>query len=94
MSKRKHTPGPWVCLPAHIDRAYEIATWENGSLIAWVPDTRLNSKENAILISQAPNLLNQLKKAIRFFDENGGDKDYSFLPDMKKAVLKAEGEPK
>ena len=38
-------------------------------------------------------LLKQLKKAVKFFDANGGDAEYSFLPEMKAAIVKATPSP-
>lgn len=47
-----------------------------------------------VLVERAgKTLLVQLQKAIKFFEENGGDEDYTFLPGMKAAVSMAKTVP-
>lgn len=57
------TPGPW-----HVVKGWDERSWmvdsANGTPIAAVPDTRLNARENARLISAAPELLEAAKAAL------------------------------
>lgn len=50
------------------------------------------AEANARLIAKAPDLYHQLEIAVRFFEENGGDSEYSFLKEMRQTLAKARGE--
>src|SRR6267154_3631398 len=88
----KHTNSPWS-----ID--HEVS--EDGPVIAG-PDgyvfAQLYANEgegcplaNARLIAAAPEMLEALKRAEFYFDQNGGHEAYTWLHEIKSAIAKAQG---
>lgn len=53
------------------------------------------NQANAMRLEQmescAPELLADLKRAVEYFEANGGEREYSFLKAMKRTIAKAEG---
>lgn len=47
---------------------------------------------NVALMAAAPEMLAALEIAVTFFNNNGGDADYTWLPKLKAAIAKARGE--
>ncbi len=45
----------------------------------------------AHLFAAAPALLKSLKRAVQYFDDNGGENEYTWLSEMKASIKKAEG---
>jgi hypothetical protein len=53
-----------------------------------------NTKHAAIanLIAAAPELYHSLAQAVQYFDSNGGDEAYTWLPAMRAALSKVKGQ--
>lgn len=77
--KEIHTPAPW--------RASEE------SATIWGPDgyrvASVNKYQDVNLIKAAPALYAALHRAVEYFDENGGEESYTWLPMMKEALNQA-----
>lgn len=91
MGKPKHTPGPWRIYRQgnHIRIGPDF-----GHVVAVVyldKDFLDTDRADAELISAAPELLEALEIAVKFFNNNGGDADYTWLPVLKAAIAKAKG---
>lgn len=62
--------------------------WEEQSK-QWTARRRLDeAKDHAHKV--LPDVLEKLEAAIKFFDANGGDESYTFLPSMKATVVLAK----
>ena len=56
--KQKHTPGPWTIEKFKTSDSYDIKSDDGDVATAWQDvDNQLNAEANALLISQAPDLL-------------------------------------
>lgn len=92
----KHTPGPWRRVQNWRGKIAVVGPRNDGKSFASdricnVPMRKDQSGLcDAALIAAAPDLLASLKVAVEFFDNNGGDRDYSWLPQLRAAIAKAE----
>ena len=85
MSDTKHTPGPW-----HVtenDGEYSI-NWPDCVGIKPFKDER--RKANAYLIAAAPEMLEALKQVVSKVEKEYSI-DFTDIPLVKAAILKAEG---
>lgn len=83
-SKSTHTPRPWINLGNRVD--VDIADGLSGicEMSDWMSKEEMEA--NARLIASAPELLEAMKKAVKFI--SSGTKPYDLLWD---AINKAEG---
>lgn len=49
------------------------------------------ARQLEIEAAAAPELLEACQLAVKFFEENGGDNSYSWLPQIRAAIAKAGG---
>lgn len=98
MKNAKHTPGPWIVRFENstniLDQTLEIVSAEPTKLgdhahVATVSVTTLRAdpRNDANLISAAPDLLEVLELILKDFDG-----DWSHYERAKKAIAKARGE--
>lgn len=88
----KHTPGPWVHIPASYPNHEHQINNDNGSLVASVPDSRLNAAANAQLIAAAPELLDALRHAVQMLgNQYSAESREKGWKAIEKAIAKAEG---
>jgi len=85
-----HTPGPWVFREPEGDELHEIFAENGGELICF-PVWTHNQKDNIPLIAAAPELLYQLKHAIRLLVDAGYPETYERWQEFDMAVNQAEG---
>lgn len=98
MSNWSHTKGPWKVVKedGRVHVGTPDSSFSNGwKILASCCPLNISGPgeqiPNAYLIAAAPEMLEALEIAVRFFIENGGEQSYSFLPQLKKAVIKAKG---
>ncbi len=90
----KHTKGPWKIVE---DKGIlEIANEsEDVTVCKLYNDENGHSDDlpeaDAALIAAAPEMLEQLERAIDHFGQNGGESAYTWLHEMKLVVARAKG---
>lgn len=93
--KLKHTPGPW-------GQDMKMVLGADGREICRVQMINVGKpgmpkydgeqmRANLQLLSASPNLLRGLIQAVVYFNDNGGDADYTWLPELKAAIVEATG---
>lgn len=63
-----------------------------GSTLKKDEENETIAQENAHLIAAAPEMYEALEQAIQYFNDNGGNEAYTWLPKLTMALKKARGE--
>ena len=95
MKNQKQTPGPWTAVykPSMNLAGIHIRSSDKYLEVNYCNSSETEMPEaNARLIAAAPEMLQALEVAVKYFNDNGGHEAYTFLADMENALSKARGE--
>lgn len=85
----KHTPGPWK-ITEHNEFSYIVQDRKKGITICCAGGTKsFQVKANALLIAAAPEMLEALKAALYYIEEEVIEEQSTANTDMLEAKIKA-----
>jgi hypothetical protein len=88
--KIKHTPGPWrIEFVLSDDDKKHARVWPENEVAKTFFDAERLTPE---IIAAAPEMLEALQVAVKFFYDNYPDGEVSWLPSLENAIRKAKGE--